>query len=230
MTESLKLWAVVPAAGSGTRMGTAIPKQYLPLAGRTVIEHTLERLSAHPKLQGIVVALAAQDQYWSQLNLNLAIPVYSVLGGAERVHSVLAGLNYLANLAAADDWILVHDAARPCLNRHDLELLITKLSDHAVGGILAVPISDTVKLTDHHGNIIETVQRQYLWRALTPQMFRFGKLIAALKLALDNDYIPTDEAEAIEKAGYHPIVVTGSADNIKITHLQDLKLAEAILA
>ncbi|CAK0744399.1 2-C-methyl-D-erythritol 4-phosphate cytidylyltransferase [Gammaproteobacteria bacterium] len=211
-------------------MGTEIPKQYLPLAGRTVIEHTLARLCSHPDLTGVVVTLAAGDEYWSHLRMNLPIPIYPVAGGSERVHSVQAGLFYLETLAAPDDWILVHDAARPCLRPVDLQRLVAALVDHPVGGLLALPISDTVKRANTKGEVLETVPRQELWRALTPQMFRLKHLCAAITMAITQGWTPTDESAAMEMEGYRPLMVAGHADNIKITHYQDLKLAELFLS
>lgn len=210
-------------------MGSAVPKQYLPLAGRTVIEHTLERISGAPYLAGIVIALAPDDEYWPRLQLNYPVPIYYVQGGAERVDSVLAGLNYLSELAAPDDWVLVHDAARPCLRVTDLEHLVSQLETHPVGGLLALPIADTVKRTTENGRVIATLARVNLWRALTPQMFRFDQLRAALTDALARGDVPTDESAAIEATGLQPQIVIGHADNIKITHAGDLALAELFL-
>lgn len=210
-------------------MGMELPKQYLPLAGRTVIEHTIERIARTPYLSAIVVALAADDQYWKKLKFNYPIPIDCVTGGAERVNSVFAGLNYLSKYASPHDWILVHDAARPCLRLADLEKLVTQLATHSVGGLLAIPITDTVKRADSQSKVIETLSRSNLWRALTPQMFRLDKLNAALTRALTNGQIPTDEAEVMENNGYQPLIIPGHADNLKITHAQDLILAELFL-
>jgi len=210
-------------------MESELPKQYLPLAGRTVIEHTLDRISHTPHLAGIVVAIAASDSYWPQLKFNYPIPIFCVIGGAERVNSVLAGLNHLTKYATPDEWILVHDAARPCVRITDLENLILQLATHPIGGLLAIPVTDTVKRTDTHGTVIETLSRRNLWRALTPQMFRFAKLHSALTATITNGIIPTDESVAMEMAGYQPLIVPGHADNIKITHAQDLSLAELLI-
>ncbi len=210
-------------------MDSAIPKQYLPLAGRPVLAHTLERLASHSALAGIVVALGEDDPWWPTLSLTLAVPLHTVQGGAERVHSVLAGLQWLENRADPADWVLVHDAARPCLRPTDLEQLVTALAEHPVGGLLALPVSDTMKRTDYQGNIQETVSRTHLWRALTPQMFRLGMLRHALEKALAQGWLPTDEAAAMELAGYSPRVVAGHPDNLKITYPHDLSLAGLFL-
>ena len=230
MTEA-RLWAVVPAAGRGARLGGAVPKQYLPVAGRTVIERTLTTLANHPDLAGMVVVRAADDEYWPGLQWDLPVPVYSVVGGAERVHSVLAGLHYLETevVAAPTDWVLVHDVARPCLRAADLTHLVATLADHPVGGLLAVPVTDTVKRANAAGEVVETISRIGLWRALTPQMFRLEPLRAALTAAVAEGWVPTDESAAMEARGHRPRVVAGAPDNIKITHPEDLALAALFL-
>jgi 2-C-methyl-D-erythritol 4-phosphate cytidylyltransferase/2-C-methyl-D-erythritol 2,4-cyclodiphosphate synthase len=210
-------------------MGTEVPKQYLALAGRTVIEHTLARLCAHPALAGVVVAVSPDDVHWPRLRLHLPVPLHTVAGGAERAHSVCAGLDHLETCADPGDWVLVHDAARPCLRRADLEQLVDTLVDHPVGGLLALPVSDTVKRTDAAGEVLETVPRTGLWRALTPQMFHLRSLREALAVALARGQVPTDESAAMEAAGHRPRVVAGHSDNIKITHPQDLARAELFL-
>lgn len=210
-------------------MGSEIPKQYLPLAGRTVIEHTLARLCSVENLVGVVVVLSSDDDYWPRLRMDFPVPIYPVVGGAERAHSVLMGLLYLETLAAADDWVLVHDAARPCLRSMDVKRLIMTLVDHPIGGLLALPVSDTVKRVNLSGEVLETVPRQNLWRALTPQMFHLKDLRVALSTAFAEEWIPTDESAAMEAVGHRPVVVMGHADNIKITQPQDLALAEIFL-
>ena len=224
------LYAVVPAAGAGKRMGSATPKQYLEIAGRSVLEHTLWRLAGHALICKVVVAISAGDEYFEALRTRLPAKIASVSGGAERCHSVLAALHALALEAAADDWVMVHDAARPCVRSADLDRMIATLGDDEVGGILAVPVRDTVKRCDENGAIIATVDRTQLWHALTPQMFRLGTLTRAIEAALASGVIVTDEAQAIERAGLSPRVVAGHADNIKITHPEDLSLAGLILA
>ena len=219
-------WVVIPAAGVGARMGTSTPKQYLPLLGKTVIEHTLERLSSHPRIAGVVVVVAAGDTHGQSVSSASAKAPIVAEGGVERYHSVLNGLRKLAQIAQPYDWVLVHDAARPCIRHADIDRLITSLADHAVGGLLGVPVSDTVKRTDNAGNIVETVNRHGLWRALTPQMFRLEVLTYALHYVVTQHLSVTDEAAAMELCGFAPCMIEGHSDNIKITHPQDLALAE----
>ncbi len=220
---------MVPAAGVGERMGADRPKQYLELSGCAVIEHTLRRLAEHEAIAGLVVAVAAEDTYWPRLKLDLPKPMWVARGGAQRADSVLSALDVLRQHAAERDWVLVHDAARPCLRVADLSRLVDELSDDVVGGLLALPLSDTVKRCDADGRVAETVDRSGLWRALTPQMFRLATLRDALAAALARGDSITDEAAAMERAGYRPRLVPGHADNIKITHPEDLALAELYL-
>ena len=233
-----RVWALVAAAGRGSRMGAPIAKQYLPLAGRTVIEHTLQRLAGHPCIAGLMVVLdaaelASADSLWASLGLShpgaLPTPLHTVAGGAERYTSVDNGLCALSELIAADDWVMVHDAARPCLRHQDIDRLLAHLADHPVGGLLAAPVADTIKRSNANGEVIETVNRNALWRALTPQMFRLDALRAALKHAADGGFAVTDEASAMELVGHRPRLVEGHPDNIKITHPADLELAELFI-
>jgi 2-C-methyl-D-erythritol 4-phosphate cytidylyltransferase len=229
-SPSPQYWAVIPAAGAGRRMGGDRPKQYLPLCGKPVIAHTLERVAAHPLIAGVVVAISPDDQYWPALARQLPeIHLMVVDGGDERCHSVLNGLNHLSTVADEHDWVLVHDAARPCLRREDLDKLIDVLSQHPAGGLLGLPVADTLKKADDHGDVQATVDRNGLWRAFTPQMFRLKALRTALERAIRNEQHVTDEASAMELAGFRPRLVEGHADNIKITHPQDLVLAECFL-
>ncbi|MCP5141553.1 MAG: 2-C-methyl-D-erythritol 4-phosphate cytidylyltransferase [Chromatiales bacterium] len=224
---AVKHWAVIPAAGVGKRMKSATPKQYLPLAGKTVIEHSLAALCSHPAIAGAVVAVTETDPYWPELNAGCdGKPLLRAPGGAERCHSVLNALDVLAGVADEADWVLVHDAARPCLHRDDLDRLIAAAGAHPVGGILAVPVRDTMKRADQHGDIARTEDRVGLWHALTPQMFRLGELRTALRDALDRGALVTDDASALELAGRAPLLVEGAASNIKITRPEDLALAE----
>ena len=228
MPES-RFWVVVPAAGSARRMGAAVPKQYLPLAGRTVIEWSLAPFLAHERAAAVVVVLAEHDQHWAQTALAGDARVTTTIGGAERMDSVLAGLRALQSRAAPDDWVLVHDAARPCLSATDLNRLLNELNDDAVGGLLAAPVVDTLKRADDGGRVSQTVPREKLWRALTPQMFRRDLLQRALDGALARGVAATDEAQAVEALGLQPRLVAGDADNIKITLPEDLPRAERIL-
>jgi 2-C-methyl-D-erythritol 4-phosphate cytidylyltransferase len=225
-----RCWAVIPAAGVGSRMGTTNPKQYLKLRGKTVLEYSLARIIGHPRIAATVLVIAAADVHWPRLAGNFSDQALLIAhGGAERSHSVLNGLLALAEHASRQDWVLVHDAARPCVRRQDIDNLLDRLLDHPVGGLLGIPVADTMKRTDHAGNIIATVQREGLWRALTPQMFRYGMLTQALRAALSKGETVTDEAAAMETAGFTPRMVEGHADNIKITRPQDLVLAELYL-
>jgi len=232
MNNKKNIWVVIPAAGVGRRMGTDTPKQYLLLNNKPVIEHTLNIFDTHELISEIIVSISKEDEYWQSVDVDMSKPVHKVEGGAERCDSVLNGLKYLKGKANKDDWVLVHDAARPCLRKDDLSLLIETLQEHDVGGILAVPVRDTMKKSvkqDNTNRIKETVERENLWHALTPQMFRFGMLFDALATALNKNEVVTDEASAIELAGYQPVLVEGHADNLKITRLEDLSLAAFFL-
>ncbi|PKM45135.1 MAG: 2-C-methyl-D-erythritol 4-phosphate cytidylyltransferase [Gammaproteobacteria bacterium HGW-Gammaproteobacteria-1] len=226
----MKHWVVIPAAGVGARMKADRPKQYLPLRGRTVIEHTLSCFTHHPAIAGIVVALSPDDPYWPGLRIDSPVPLHVAAGGQERCHSVLNALRLLAQHADANDWVLVHDAARPCLTCADIDKLCAELCDDEVGGILAVPVRDTMKRADGEGRISATEDRNGLWHALTPQMFRLGLLTQALEQALADGFVVTDEASAVEHAGLRPKLVEGRADNIKVTRPEDLALAEFFLS
>ncbi|MES9845790.1 MAG: 2-C-methyl-D-erythritol 4-phosphate cytidylyltransferase [Candidatus Sedimenticola sp. PURPLELP] len=230
MTGSARYWAVVPAAGVGRRMGGSVPKQYLELCGRKVIEHTLERLASHPRIEGVAVAVSAEDEWWPDTAFADHASVYKVAGGAERCHSVLNALQVLEDLAAPDDWVLVHDAARPCLRREDIDHLIHSLSADVTGGLLAIPVHDTVKRSVEAGRVTETVPRDHLWRAYTPQMFRLRALRLALETALEKGWLVTDESSAMELQGFKPLLVEGHSDNIKITRPEDLALAAFYLS
>ena len=205
------------------------PKQYLPLHGKTVIEHTLACFTHHPAIAGIVVAVSDGDPHWGQVHLPAELSVTVARGGVERCHSVLNALQALSALADVNDWVLVHDAARPCLTRHDIDALITTLDDDDIGGILAVPVRDTMKRADAQQRIERTEERANLWHALTPQMFRLGLLRQSLERALADGFVVTDEASAIEHAGQRPKLVEGSGSNIKVTRPEDLALAEFFL-
>jgi 2-C-methyl-D-erythritol 4-phosphate cytidylyltransferase len=225
-----RCWVIVPAAGRGERMQSAQPKQYLPLAGATVLEHALKPFIEHPRVAGIVVALAEDDVQWQTLACARNALVRRTSGGDHRMHSVLNGLNALAGQADTQDWALVHDAARPCLARKDLDRLFDALQGEPVGGLLALPMSDTVKRADTTGQrVAVTIDRRGLWSAQTPQMFRFGRLLQALRTAADGGATLTDEASAIEAQGLAPRLVEGSPFNLKVTTPRDLVLAEAIL-
>jgi 2-C-methyl-D-erythritol 4-phosphate cytidylyltransferase len=224
MTVTTAFWGVVPAAGVGKRMGAATPKQYLPVLGKPVLQHTLERLLSVEALSGIVVALGVDDGYWPDLPFADHPKILRADGGKERADSVLSALNRLHGLAHDHDWVLVHDAARLCITRDDVLKLIATLRDDPVGGILALPSSDTLKGV-RDGLIVDTVDRNHVWRALTPQMFRYGALKQALTQAAELGLTVTDEASAMELKGLTPRIVEGRPDNIKITRPEDLALA-----
>ena len=210
-------------------MRAACPKQYLPLLGRAILLHTLERLGRYPRLRGLMVGIAADDAYWPTLATDIPNLLTTYVGGAERAQTVLNGLRALETYAAPDDWVLVHDAARPCVRHADIDSLLAAVAGHADGGLLALPLNDTVKRADHNGCIEETVPRTGLWRALTPQVFRLAALRDALESAMRAGVEITDEASAMEYSGARPRLVHGHADNIKITVPQDLVLAELFL-
>jgi len=228
-----QFWAIIPAAGVGKRMASHQPKQYLPLHQKTVIEHSLSRLLQVDKVQGAVVALGAQDQYWPDIAAAFNKPVFTVEGGNERYDSVLNALLYLQqhlNKTSSENWVLVHDAARPCVRLQDINKLILQASVHDDGGLLAAPVRDTMKRQQENALGVEkTVDRKGLYHALTPQMFKLDLLIKALQNAQQQGQPVTDDASAMELAGYHPLLVDGHDDNIKITRPFDLTLANLYL-
>ncbi|WMC11125.1 2-C-methyl-D-erythritol 4-phosphate cytidylyltransferase [Oceanimonas pelagia] len=213
------LTALVPAAGVGRRMGSAVPKQYLRLAGKTVLEHTVERLLGHPAIGEVVVALSPDDEWFAELPLAADSRIRRAPGGRERADSVLNALEFVT-----DERVLVHDAARPCLAMSDLDALLMA-AEQPQGAILACRVRDTMKRGDGRGAIHESVPRDELWHALTPQCFATAELRRALANALHKGLAVTDEASAMELAGFHPRLVEGRADNIKITRPEDLALA-----
>ncbi|MCB1552222.1 MAG: 2-C-methyl-D-erythritol 4-phosphate cytidylyltransferase [Xanthomonadales bacterium] len=223
------IWAVVPAAGRGSRFGGDLPKQYAPLYGRTVLHHTLLALARHRSVEGIMVALAPGDPHWPGFRELAGKPVLQCDGGRERADSVLAALQALPKSVRERDWVLVHDAARPCLVQEDLERLLEHGAAHGVGALLAAPARDTIKRVDENGEVLRTEPRDAMWRAFTPQMFRRATLTRALESARAGGLSVTDEASAVERLGLFPMVVEGSEDNLKITTSGDLALAESIL-
>ncbi|MBB6055330.1 MAG: 2-C-methyl-D-erythritol 4-phosphate cytidylyltransferase [Gammaproteobacteria bacterium] len=216
--------AVVPAAGRGSRMQANMPKQYLPLGDKTIIEHTLTRLLAHPQIEKIVVVIAADDHHFSSLPLASHPKIEVTIGGPERAISVLNGLSCVET-----DWVLVHDAARPCITLADLDTLVSAIDQGEDGAILAIPVKDTMKRADISNRIELTVERGHLWHALTPQMFPTQQLADAIDAGLAQSIVLTDEASAMELAGFKPLLITGRADNIKVTQPEDLALAAFIL-
>lgn len=218
-----KIIAIIPASGIGSRMQAEKPKQYLPLKGRTILEHTVSLFLEHPEIDKIIVAVAQNDSFYSQIELLTSPKIHLVFGGETRAESVFNALNIIDNENA---WALVHDAARPCLKRSDLDKLL-QINDPQ-GGILAIPAVDTMKRANGT-KIVHTEDRSTLWHALTPQFFPALHLKQALESAFANDQVVTDEASAMELAGYQPQLVSGRSDNIKITRPEDLALAEFYL-
>lgn len=215
-------WVVVPAAGRGTRFGGDVPKQYLDVAGRPLIAHALEALLSHPGVQGAVVVLAADDALWPGWESIAGKPVRRATGGEARADSVLAGLAQLPDDVRPDDFVLVHDAARPNLSHADLDALLERGRADLVGAILAAPVRDTLKRAGDDGGIDRTEPRERLWRALTPQLFRRLQLARALEAAQSDGVAVTDEAMAMERQGHRPLLVEGAEDNFKITTPADL--------
>ena len=216
------VWAVVPAAGRGTRFGGEVPKQYLQVGGRPLLAYTLDALLAHPAVAGVVVALAADDPWWPGWSDHAGKPVLTCTGGASRAASVLAAMAALPESVRADDFVLVHDAARPNLAPADLDRLLEQGRADPVGAILAAPVRDTLKRAGDDGGIDRTEPRERLWRALTPQLFRRLQLSRALQAAADAGVEVTDEAMALERQGARPLLVEGREDNFKVTTPADM--------
>ncbi|MEZ9076552.1 2-C-methyl-D-erythritol 4-phosphate cytidylyltransferase [Vibrio cyclitrophicus] len=227
-TQLQSVIAVVPAAGVGSRMKADRPKQYLEIHGKTILEHTVEKLLSHPQVSQIVVAVSDDDPYYPELTLNHNPQVLRVSGGSERADSVLSALDYIARQQLGD-WVMVHDAARPCVQLSDIDKLISGAMNHEVGAILAAPVRDTMK-RGAQGQVEHTVDRADLWHALTPQMFRTKPLRNALSQALEQGVSITDEASAFEWKGLSPALIAGRSDNFKITQPEDLALAEFYLS
>lgn len=222
MTSDARYTVVVPAAGIGKRMGAVLPKQYLTIGEQTIIEHTLTNLMAHPQIGQIIVVLHANDHYFSKLAIAQSVQISTVIGGDERSDSVLAGL---AMVDPKEKWVLVHDAARPCLHADDLSALLQLAEQGEDGGILATPVRDTMKRANEQQIVEKTESRDKLWHALTPQFFPLQALYSALTQAQQQALNITDEASAIEELGGKVKLVHGRASNIKVTHNDDLLLA-----
>lgn len=221
--------ALIPAAGTGARMGAEMPKQYAGLAGRPMIAHALRCFCAHPRIAQVFVVLAPGDRWFSQFELGALSGKLVALycGGATRAASVFNGLLAANDAIAGDDWVLVHDAARPCLRAADIDRLIEAVADHAAGGLLAVPVADTLKRAGALNEVMQTELRERLWQAQTPQMFRYRVLLEALRRA--DMAAVTDESSAVEQAGAKPLLVQGNPANFKVTYPEDLALAALIL-
>lgn len=224
-----RYWLIVPAAGIGARMGADHPKQYLSLGNKTLLEQTLERLLTLSFIERLVLVLHPQDRWWRELSFSKNKCISVVAGGEQRSDSVFNALQSLAQVADKNDWVLVHDAARPCVTRGSIENLRQQTIAHSVGGILGVPVSDTLKSVTAAQQISATIDRSGLWQAQTPQMFRYEILRSCLERALIENKTITDEASAVETYGHQPLIVAGRSDNIKITRPEDLLLAQWIL-
>jgi len=223
-----KVFALVPAAGQGTRIGDALPKQYLPIAGKPMMFHSVETLTAVSRIARVYVCLSPLDRNWGAHDWSALSDKVEALfcGGAHRAETVLNSLKYLEDRIAKDDWVLVHDAARPCIQAELVEQFLDELEDDQVGGLLAMPLADTLKSADENQRVAATIPRLNLWRAQTPQMFRYG----LLRRGLENKPAATDESEAVESIGYNaPRLVQGESTNIKVTFAEDLRIAELIL-
>jgi 2-C-methyl-D-erythritol 4-phosphate cytidylyltransferase len=223
-----KIFALVPAAGQGTRIGDAMPKQYLPLAGKPMLFHSLETLASVQRIHAVVAILSPLDRHWGEHDWS-AFPdkiEAAFTGGANRAESVLNALKHLSARIAKDDWVLVHDAARPCIGKSLVEQFIDEIEGDPVGGLLAMPLADTLKRAEETLRVAETIPRDGLWRAQTPQMFRNELLTRGLQRKPE----ATDESAAVEHLlGYAPKLVQGENTNIKVTFAEDLELAEMIL-
>lgn len=223
------LWAIVPAAGRGQRFGSGIPKQYATIGGQSLLAHTLDALLAHPGVAGAVVALAPGDPHWPGWQQRAGKPVVACAGGDTRADSVLSALAALPQEVRADDFVLVHDAARPNLHAGDLDALLERGCADPVGAILAAPVRDTLKQAGDDGGIDGTQPRERLWRAFTPQLFRRLQLMRALEAARDAGVMVTDEAMAMERLGHRPLLVEGREDNLKVTTQADMALFAYLL-
>ncbi len=226
MDNSKPVWAVIPASGVGRRMQSERPKQYLSFCGKTILEHTLDRILSCSLIHGAILVVSKDDSYWSAINYQPTKPLHIVEGGAERQDSVINGLSVLTDMFDGV-FALVHDAVRPLVPEQDLTRLINSARG-SDGSILASPVADTLKRQNAAGQIDQTIDRSGLWRALTPQLFDAELLLQALQQVRDNNQIMTDDASAMEALGYRPLLVEGSSENIKITRPDDLRLAELI--
>jgi 2-C-methyl-D-erythritol 4-phosphate cytidylyltransferase len=232
-TKVPRYFLVLPAAGSGKRMQSSLPKQYHTINGITLLQLTLERVGLNPLFSKVVLVLAADDDRWpeveNRLSPALMNKLFVVTGGAERFHSVASALAALGPDASPEDWILVHDVVRPCLRSSDIEKLVQTLSPEPVGGLLAMPLRDTLKEGSTDLKVVRTLDRKMLWLAATPQMFRYSVLAEAMEYVIKNSLYITDESSAVEALGLPVTLVAGRADNIKVTYPDDLQFAAAVL-
>ena len=229
MDESPQYWVVLPATGTGQRMNAACPKQYLTLNNKTILEHTLDNLLSYPLIMGAVLVLNDTDQYWDELLYTHKKPVLLCSGGEQRHHSVFNGLKRLKQYSDNNPFVLIHDAVRPFVSHTDLDHLLIALEESDDGALLAVPVADTLKLSTDSLAVATTHPREGLWRAFTPQAFKLDKIYSALLSVINKNLEITDDASAMELAGFHPKLVQGDERNIKITTPQDLILAEHLI-
>ncbi len=222
VTLDAQYWVLIPAAGVGRRMGFTIPKQYLKISHQSILEHTISLFLAHSFIKKVIVIVHSEDTEWPNVNIDHS-KIATVVGGALRADSVMQGLEHLRSFAAINDWVLVHDAVRPCLQQERLSQFIKTIADHPVGGLMATPVVDTIKKVTANGRVCQTILRENLWIAQTPQMFRYGLLYSALQQALKIKASVTDEASAIELAGQAPLIFEGDHYNIKVTQPDDLR-------
>jgi 2-C-methyl-D-erythritol 4-phosphate cytidylyltransferase len=227
--DSFPVWAVIPATGIGNRMQADRPKQYLKLGEQSILQHTLDRLLSHPQIDGAILVLHSQDQYWNELNYRSAKPLLVCTGGAQRHHSVFNGLQLLGQQSVVNPLVLIHDAVRPFVSHDDLSRLIELAVLQQDGALLATAVADTLKLADETPRVIATQSRKNLWRALTPQAFRLAAIQPALQSAIEKNLSITDDASAMELAGFHPQLVSSASMNFKITTPDDLLLAQFIV-
>ena len=228
-----RYWLVVPAAGTGRRFGSDLPKQYQEIGGRCMLAHALQAFADWGDLAGTVLAIDDGDRWFAGISVQLPLPVRTVAGGAERMNSVIHAVRALQGEADEHDWVLVHDAVRPCLCADDLRRLTESTGADGVGGLLAARVTDTLKKAQDDSSqarVVSTMDRQGLWQAMTPQVFPYGLLRSALEAAQEAGKMLGDEAAAMELAGHRPLLVEGRLDNIKVTQAADLAFAEAILA
>ena len=225
-----RIWGLIPCAGAGVRFGSDLPKQYARLGGLRVIDHVLDTLVATQRIQGIVVGLAANDQWWEKGPVPSDVSVWTYRGGATRAETVRRGLEMLIERGERDSWVLVHDAARPLVHAADIVRLIETINFNPQGGLLARPVVDTLKTGTPKATVSKTLDRTNVWRAQTPQLFPIDPLWAALVEIARSGESCTDEAQAMERAGFAPLLVEGSETNLKITSLEDLEIGEALLA
>ncbi len=229
MNKINKCWAIIPAAGIGSRFASDIPKQYLRVAGNSILAHSIERVLSAPQISLAIVCLAQDDQYWHQDPVSNSSQVKATIGGETRAHSVLKGLEFLAKFASDNDWVLVHDAARPLLDRFSLQQLISHCESSQRGAILASASVNTLKEVSDDNSICSTLDRLKIWQAETPQMFRLGQLTDALSAALAGNADITDESSAMELAGHHVDVVASESNNLKVTTQADIGLLEFLM-